>query len=155
MAGVRRARAAVRLIRLNVDSVPETETRLLFVLAGLPQPVGNVRVMSSSGDFIALPDLCWLCSRTAVEYDGRHHVVDHRQWRHDLGRRERYDDEGWRVLVAHAADRRHPGQLLRRVHRILLERGQPGVPAELSPEWRLHFPRRPGPTVLPRDRMAA
>ena len=33
-----------------------------------------------------------------------------------------------------------PEQTLRRVHRVLLARGLPGVPLRLGDAWRAHFP---------------
>ena len=33
-----------------------------------------------------------------------------------------------------------PEQTLRRIHRVLLARGLPGVPARLGDQWRAHFP---------------
>ena len=33
-----------------------------------------------------------------------------------------------------------PLRTLRRVHRVLLARGMPGVPLRLSDDWRPHFP---------------
>jgi len=43
------------------------------------------------------------------------------------------------VLVArdiHAT----PGETLARIHRLLAERGQSGVPARLRSDWEAHFP---------------
>lgn len=63
------------------------------------------------------------------------------QWSSDISRREHTDGEGWRTLQFIAADiYRTPQQTIERVHRALVERGEPGVPTNLSDTWRPHFP---------------
>lgn len=137
--GARRARQAAGYVRPGVDSPMETRTRMLIVLAGLPEP--EVNALVGDGVDFRKYDLSYRRSRTIVEYDGRHHVERVEQWESDLGRRERIDDDGWRILVVTAKDiYRTPEQTLARIHRVLRERGEPGVPARLDDRWREHFP---------------
>lgn len=57
----------------------------------------------------------------------------------DLG--DAIDDDGWRLLpVISSGIFAKPEETLRRVHRVLLARGPPGVPLRLSDAWRAHFP---------------
>ena len=101
--GIRLAREAAALVRRGVDSPMESRLRLLLVLAGLPEPeVGRV-IHDSDGGWLARPDLCYPDLKIAIEYDGQHHLLDIRQWRRDIRRRENLEREGWlvRVITAH------------------------------------------------------
>ncbi len=95
-------RRAASLVRTKVESPMETRTRLLMVLAGLPEPEINV-VIRAEGRTYRL-DLCFREQRLAVEYDGRQHAESVKQWQHDLTRREDFDRWGWRLLVLRADD---------------------------------------------------
>jgi hypothetical protein len=130
--GARVARRAAGLARERVDSPRETRLRLLLVSAGLPEPEVNVAIVTSDGQFIATPDLRYRRSRVAIEYDGRQHVEDRRQWGRDISRREGYDDAGWRVIVIRAEDFLRPWATVHKIWRILRERGEPGLPEELN-----------------------
>lgn len=141
LPGVARARAAVAFVRERVDSPMETRLRMLLVLAGLPEPVVNMRVEDGAG--LRRYDLCWPQCRLIVEYDGRQHAESIEQWTSDLGRREAIDDVGWRILVVTARDIYvHPERTVENIARVLRERGQRGVPSRLAEDWRPHFPGR-------------
>lgn len=141
--GAARARTAARHVRARVDSPMETRLRLLIVLAGLPEP--EVNILVGDGLEFRKYDLSYRRSKTIVEYDGRQHVERIEQWESDLERREGIDDDEWRILVVIAKGiYTHPGKTLERLHRVLLKRGEPGVPLRLSEEWRRHFPGREG-----------
>ncbi|WP_427886769.1 hypothetical protein ACQHIV_28480 [Kribbella sp. GL6] len=103
LRGVRLAREAAALVRRGVDSPMETSLRLLLILAGLPEPLVGHVVTDSAGGWLAQPDLSYPDLKIAIEYDGRHHLVDARQWRKDIRRRENLEREGWlvRVITAH------------------------------------------------------
>ncbi|MEI2765935.1 MAG: DUF559 domain-containing protein [Dermatophilaceae bacterium] len=118
----------------------ETRLRLLIVLAGLPEPVVDHRVLDPDGRLRMRFDLSYPAYRLVVEYDGRQHAESDAQWAHDLTRREALDDDGWRIVVLRASDVfRTPGQTLARLVRVMRSRGMP-VPARLDPRWELHFP---------------
>lgn len=137
--GAALAREAASYVREGVDSPMETRTRMLMVLAGLPEPEVNALV----GTAIELRryDLSYRASRTIVEYDGRVHIEREEQWEDDLIRREKIDDDEWRIIVVVAKGiYKIPGNTLDRIHRVLLKRGEPGVPAVLSDRWKAHFP---------------
>ncbi|MEP9385017.1 DUF559 domain-containing protein [Nocardioides cheoyonin] len=137
--GAALARTAVGYVRERVDSPMETRLRMLIVLAGLPEPEVNALV----GDGLAFRkyDLSYRRSRTIVEYDGRQHAERVEQWESDLERREAIDDDEWRILVVISKGiYKTPGDTLARIHRVLLKRGEPGVPRTLSDAWRPHFP---------------
>ncbi len=131
----RAARRAAALVRAGSDSGPETRTRLLAHLAGLPEPCLNVDVHRDGG-WVARPDLSWPAYRVCVEYDGDHHRTDRRQWASDLARRENLEDAGWVVVVLTATDLfRRPGPSLMRIVRALQRRGWDGFDGLLPTAW--------------------
>jgi hypothetical protein len=123
------------LVRERVDSPKETELRLLLVLAGFPEPETNKHVLDDAGGWIARPDLVYRVLKLALEYDGRQHAEDPRQWAKDIRRRELLDAAGWRTLVITNRDLAHfPSQTLMRVALVMRERGCPDVPPLVVPD---------------------
>lgn len=139
LPGSRPAATAAGYVREEVRSPMETRLRMLLVLAGLPEPRINALVGTGDGMLKREHDLVYAASRTAIEYGGQQHPAE--QWERDLERREEADDDGWRILTVVAKGiYRRPDLTLGKVHRVLLERGEPGVPTRLSDAWRPHFP---------------
>ncbi|WP_182920348.1 DUF559 domain-containing protein [Nocardioides cavernaquae] len=137
------AREAVVFVRERVDSPMETRVRMLLVLAGLPEPVVNLKVNVGDGSGRRRYDLSWAAVKVIVEYDGRHHAERIEQWEKDLLRREGIDDDGWRMIVLVAKDvYSRPDRTLERVVRVLRARGLEGLPRHLDDSWRAHFPVR-------------
>jgi hypothetical protein len=95
----RHARRSASLVRAGVDSPMETRLRLLIVLAGLPEPQVNVIVRIAGSKWRWRFDLCYPEYKLIIEYDGRQHAYDAKQWSNDLERREWLDQEGWRILI--------------------------------------------------------
>ncbi|TCC16240.1 hypothetical protein [Kribbella speibonae] len=102
--GVRLAREAAGFVRGGVDSPMESLLRLLIVFGGLPEPEIGYVITDTAGGWLAKPDLSYPQIKLAIEYDGRHHLVDARQWRQDIRRRENLEREGWLVRVFTAYD---------------------------------------------------
>jgi hypothetical protein len=120
----------------------ETRTRLLLVLAGLPEPSVNHIVRNAAGQVVRRFDLAYLLWLLVIEYDGRQHAESIDQWHADIGRDEQLDDWKVRRLVVVASDiYRTPGNTLARITKAMRSVGMP-VPA-LRDEWRRHFPSRP------------
>lgn len=139
--GAKRARRAARYLRPGVDSPPESRLRLLFVLAGLPEPLVNVIIREVDGSWRRRFDLCFPSFKLIIEYDGRHHLQDSRQWRFDLRRREELDALGWRIIVITSDDlNRQPGLVLCRVRDALIDRGANGIRRQFKTEWMRYFP---------------
>ena len=110
------------------------------MLAGLPEPRTNHLVCADDGTLLRRYDLYYARARLLVEYDGRHHAFDTRQWTRDLERREELDEAHCRLIVVTAEGLyRSPERTLERVRRALIERGVPGVP-HIQDGWREHFP---------------
>ncbi|SOC54828.1 Transcriptional regulator, AbiEi antitoxin, Type IV TA system [Ornithinimicrobium cerasi] len=140
--GARRARTAAALVREGVDSAMETRARLLRVLSGLPELETDIRFYDERGRLRRRLDAGDRKTRTAVEYDGRQHVAREEQWESDIGRREEFEDEAWRIVVLTSKDiYRTPGETVERLRRILRARGMTIGPAR--DDWRRYFPGHP------------
>ena len=100
--GVKKATAAMKLVRPNTDSLYETRTRLLLVRAGLPEPVVNLKVYCPSRGKTFHVDLGYEKEKIAVEYDGAVHVSNRTQMEIDAKRRRILQDEGWMVITVTA-----------------------------------------------------
>lgn len=139
------AQRAADLLRPGAESPMESRTRLMMVLAGLPEPVVNVTVHGDDGTAVYRLDLSYPVLRLAVEYDGRQHAEDPHQWGHDLTRREWFDDHGWRLLVMRASDVYDtPWETVRRIAAVMATRGYEKVlPPHPPAGFALHFPGRP------------
>lgn len=96
-------RAALPLAREGVESPKETETRLLLVASGLPEPVVQFEVRED-GRLIARVDLAYPELRIAIEYEGDGHRTDRRQWRIDIRRQRELEARGWIVIRLTEAD---------------------------------------------------
>jgi len=133
------ARRGAAYVRKGVDSPMETRLRMLIVLAGLPEPVVNVRLVHEDGTWRRRFDLCYPRIKLVIEYDGRHHAFDRDQWNADIDRREELDDEGFRIIVVTSDGiYKSPERTLHRVRRQLVLRGWGSVP-RLNEDWRAHF----------------
>lgn len=118
--GVRNARAALPRVRTDVDSRPESWTRLILVDAGLPEPIVNLPLYSTDGERLGKPDLAYPWARILFEYEGDEHRVSKSRFRRDIARRERFEANGWRVIRVIPDDVfAHAGAFIARVRRIL------------------------------------
>jgi hypothetical protein len=100
--GWRRAAAAASLADGRAQSVPESQLRVRFVLAGLPRPVSQHPIRLPSG-LVLHPDLAWPEYMVAVEYDGMWHGEPDRL-HNDRRRLNQLVGAGW--LVLHVTSRR-------------------------------------------------
>ena len=137
-----KAALAAEYVRSGVDSPMETRLRMLIVLAGLPEPEVDHRLLDANGCLRRRLDLSYPRIRLIIEYDGRQHAESTGQWGTDIERREEFDNEGWRILVVLADGIfKHPERTLLRIRRQLVVRGWPQVPP-LRSDWQAHFPGR-------------
>lgn len=137
--GVRRARRAAPHVRSRVDSVMETDVRLLMRFARLPEPEVNVDIFDDDGTFLARGDLVYRLFWIIVEYDGWHHERDPRQRQRDHLRRERLESAGWRVIVITVEDMRQPSGVITRVDAALRHAGYHGPAPVMSDSWKRWF----------------
>lgn len=139
--GMALARRAAGLVRKGVDSPMETRSRMLRVLSGLPELETDLRFYDAEGNLRRRLDAGDRRTLTAVEYDGRHHIEREAQWEADLGRREEFEDEEWRIITLVSRDiYQTPGRTVERLARIFRARGIPV--GRLTDEWRRYFPER-------------
>ena len=89
---------ALRLARVGSESPKETELRLLLSRNGLPEPELNVELFDDRGTFIARLDMLYTRWRVAVEYDGRQHASDPKQFERDADRWEAIRQQGIRLV---------------------------------------------------------
>ncbi|WP_442543974.1 hypothetical protein ACSBOX_19685 [Arthrobacter sp. KN11-1C] len=104
--GLRKAKAAIQLIRIGSDSPQESLLRLAIVRAGLPEPALNVPVDAKDGGRFLQPDLSYKTYRIGIEYEGEGHGSEAQVVR-DISRSERYEALGWtevRISKRHMFD---------------------------------------------------
>ncbi|WP_065965213.1 hypothetical protein [Curtobacterium sp. UCD-KPL2560] len=101
--GLRRARAALSLVRPGSRSPGETRLRLTLIRRGLPEPELNHDVVAQ-GRWVACVDLAYPGARIAIEYESDLHRTDARAFRKDLTRGERLKDVDWWLVRATADD---------------------------------------------------
>ncbi|WP_407708911.1 hypothetical protein ACJJV6_10840 [Arthrobacter nitrophenolicus] len=104
--GLRKAKEALRLVRVGSDSPQETLLRLAIVWAGLPEPELNVPILDTEGVGHHAPDLSYRRYRVGIEYEGEHHGEELQVVR-DITRSERYSALGWtevRISKRHMMD---------------------------------------------------
>jgi len=121
--GLPRAMAMIPLMVDRSDSAPESAFRLRFLRAGFPPMIANQEIYNAAGRFIAMPDLQLPRFRMAFDYEGDHHRTDPDQWRKDLRRVPRLQDENWHHTRISGDDLANSDELLARTRRLLLERG--------------------------------
>jgi very-short-patch-repair endonuclease len=104
----RRLTQALRDAREGSESPEETRLRLVITRNGLPEPELNWDLRDAGGRLIARLDLAYPSLRVGVEYDGRVHADDHRQFEADADRWSAIARAGWthvRVLRHHMRGR--------------------------------------------------
>lgn len=100
--GLARARAALDLMRVGVDSPPESRLRLLLQRAGLPEFTTNYAI---PGDPEVWPDLACEEFKTSGQYEGEIHQTPQKQL-FDRNRDERSAERGWLQVKVYKSDLR-------------------------------------------------
>lgn len=119
--GSRTIRSALPRARELVESPKETETRLLLIENGLPEPVVQYEVWAGR-QFLGRTDLAYPEWKIAIEYEGDGHRTDKEQWRKDIQRQRHLESEGWIVLRLTQADLDAKELLLISIHRAISAR---------------------------------
>lgn len=114
-------RTALGLAREEVESPKETETRLLIVDSGLPEPVVQFEVRDGSR-LVARIDLAYPQWRIAIEYEGDGHRTERAQWRRDITRQRELEGQGWIVIRLTQQDLVDPQPFLARIRSAIAER---------------------------------
>jgi hypothetical protein len=101
--GCRRLRQALELTRPGTDSARETLLRLIVLRTGFPEPEVNGVILNTYGAEIGHGDLVFREYRTILEYEGRQHSQNARQFSIDISRLDELMEERWRVIRVDAA----------------------------------------------------
>lgn len=136
--GAARARMAAELVRSGSESVRETRTRLLIVLAGLPEPVAQFKIRDETGALRAKPDLAYPQWKVAIFYDGDTHFDSTKQRKHDTVLREWLAQNGWQCVTIYVDDLfKDPLGVLRRIEAAVRANG--GTACVRGVTWQRHF----------------
>lgn len=142
----------VRWIAQHLDagsgSLKESESRAVLVFAGLPRPEANKDIRAAGGELLARGDLVYLQWRLAVEYEGRQHAFDLRQFNRDIDRYRDLRDDGWRYVQVTNEKLDRPKKLVAEVYAQLVRGGYHGPSPVFGPRWLSLF--EPISTALPR-----
>lgn len=115
---------ALESVRPRTDSARETQTRLLIVRAGLPEPEVNGEIFDQYGRKLATGDLVFREYRVLTEYDGEQHFTDAEQYHWDVDRLDAIMEAGWRVIrITTSHLRLTPSPALRRITTALVAAG--------------------------------
>ncbi len=134
-------RRAAGLVRAGVDSRPESQLRMLLVLAGLPEPEVDIRFENpDTGELERRLDTGYRELRLGIEYDGAQHREDEEIYESDISRHEEIREKRrWRLLrVTKRGVYEAPLATLRRVHDARVDRG--AKPTVFRDEWQAYFP---------------
>ena len=113
--GVRRLRAALRLVDGGAESPQESRLRLLLVRAGLPPPETQIQFVDEFGVTRIRVDMGWQKWKVAVEYDGVQHWSDRYQRSWDIDRVAMLEALGWVVVRVSAEMMTRPQVIIERV----------------------------------------
>jgi len=119
--GSRTIRTALPRARELVESPKETETRLLLVDKGFPEPVVQHEVWAD-GEFLGRIDLAYPQWKIAIEYEGDGHRTDKEQWRKDIQRQRHLESEGWIVIRLTQTDLVASDSFVTRLRRAIASR---------------------------------
>jgi very-short-patch-repair endonuclease len=116
--GLKVLRLALRMLSDRAESPPESQLRVLLLLAGFAEPRVNHAVTDRFGEFVGRTDLILDAEKIILEYQGDYHRPGKRQWRADMTRRSRLEALGWRVMELNADDLKDPEELVARIRAV-------------------------------------
>lgn len=116
-------RRALPITRVDVESPKETETRLLMLAHGLPEPVVQHEIFDGFR-LVARTDLAYPELKIAVEYEGDGHRTSKEQWRRDIQRQRELEARGWLVIRLTQEDLDHAEALITRIRNAIASRSR-------------------------------
>lgn len=132
--GARQARSVLRHLDGRSRSPKESELRPLIVFSGLPEPEINADV-EHGGRRIAIVDFLFRYWRLVLEYEGRQHALDPRQFQIDITRYADLRQASYEYLQVTSAMIDQPKALVLVIYRALVQRGYEGPAPTFSPRW--------------------
>lgn len=123
--GLKKARAALELIRVGVDSPKETELRLVLQRAGMPTFVPDHAIRNESDVPLRWADLGCEESKASVQYEGEHHLTP-KQQSSDNARDYEIAESGWHRAKINKEDMKDGARLaIRKVAQMMVRGGWP------------------------------
>jgi hypothetical protein len=113
-------RRALEHVRPRTDSWRETLLRLMIVRAGFREPEVNPEISDGKGRFLGFGDLVYRRERVLLEYDGRQHWEDGRQFARDIARLDEFMADNWRVIRVDKALMSRPAVLFSKLESALI-----------------------------------
>jgi hypothetical protein len=123
--GIRRLRAALKLVDGGAESPRETRLRLVLIRAALPKPETQIAFFDEFGHAFIRVDLGWREWKVAVEYDGIQHWENRFQRSWDIDRIAILEAMGWVVVRVSAEMLSRPDVIVERVRAKLRAAGCP------------------------------
>lgn len=123
--GALQALRVLRHLDAGSRSLPESEVRVMMIFAGLPVPEVNVPI-TIGDELIGIVDLLVRVVMLAVEYEGRQHAEDVRQFNRDIERYASFRRNGVEYLQITHEMRKRPRSMVMRVHARMVELGFDG-----------------------------
>ncbi len=117
--GMPALKTALGLLNNRAESPKESELRVIITLAGLVGFEINFPIMA--GGYRYRGDIAFPREKVLLEYLGDHHRSPE-QWRRDVARATRVRAEGWFIFEFTDADLQNPGELVRCIRAILMQR---------------------------------
>ena len=144
--GAHQARRVLRHLDAGSRSLPESEVRVLLVFAGLPAPEVNVPI-TVGDELLGIVDLLVRAVMLALEYEGRQHAEDIRQFNRDIGRYASFRRHGIEYLQITNEMRERPKVMVQRVHARMVELGYDGPQPVFGALWHSLFEAIPAGAV--------
>ena len=132
--GASQAVEVLRWLDARSRSPKESELRAVLVASGLPAPEVNTAIHRGR-EQIAVVDLLYEFWRLVVEYEGRQHALETRQFQIDITRYARLREASFEYVQVTQAMLAQPRALVLHVHQALVRRGYGGPPPDLGTAW--------------------
>lgn len=136
--GASQVRRVLNFLEPGSRSLKESETRALVVFAGLPAPEVNVDLVINDR-WLGCVDLLLRRWLLVLEYEGRQHAETVEQFGRDITRYAGFRDESVAYMQITNEMLKNPRTLIRRIHRMLVERGYDGPDPVFADRWRSMF----------------
>lgn len=121
----------------------ESEIRVMMQACGLPVPEINAAIEDADGELLGIGDLVLRAFRLVLEYEGRQHALDTKQFARDIDRYDGFRTNDWDYLqITHEMSAR-PKQLMTIIHQRLVLRGYGGPSPAFGTQWDALFRKCP------------
>lgn len=130
--------AAIPLMHAQSRSLPESKTRCVLAAVGLPHAEVNADIYEE-GEFLGCGDLVLREWRLVIEYEGRQHADDWRQFSRDIDRYAGFRRHDWEYIQVTKERLARPRALAMLVHHTLVQRGYLGPPPAFTADYHRLF----------------